>query len=108
MCVSKKRQIAARMCSFCSVIGYPGRPALLLLKGLKGGGGLEGRGRGVRFGREQKLILTAEIMGLLWHQIRRLKLRLVVGKQRRANAEGSDGPTCCKPRLFSGGGVGGG
>lgn len=95
------------MCSFCCVIGYPGRPALLLLKGLKGGGGLEGRGRGVRFGREQKSILTAEIMGLLWHQIRRLKLRFVVDKQRRASAEGTDGPTGCKPRL-SGGGVGGG
>lgn len=67
-----------------------------------------GGGRGVRFGREQKLILTAEIMGLLRHQIRRLKLRFVVDKQRRASVEGTDGPTCCKPRLFSGGGVGGG
>lgn len=61
MCVSKKNQKGARMCSFRSVIGYPGRPTLLLLKGLRGSRGLVGQGRGVRFGGEQKLILTAKI-----------------------------------------------
>lgn len=71
--------------------------------------GLEGGGRGVGFGKEQKFTLTAEIMGLLWHQIRRLKLHFVVDKQRRASAKGE--PTAqlvCKPRLLSDGGVGGG
>lgn len=56
------------MCSFRSVIGYPGRPGgLVVVKRIKGWRRVGGTRVGVRFARELKLILAAKrIVAFVW------------------------------------------